>query len=139
MFGVVQWKTKEPFSSDPADWSKGKFVSDTSKPNEGLKEAALSPDGKRLAMIAKIGNRPFELVLAKPGDFQLDKAKPTGVRACKLAWRPDSRELVIVQSDEVCSEAVGSLVSLPVSDPAKHQQLNARGDNPAFEPLSLGG
>jgi len=139
VFGVVQWKTKHAFSSDPADWSKGKFVSDTSKPNEGLKEAALSPDGKRLALIAKIGNGPFELVLAKPGDFQLDKAKPTGVRACKLAWRPDSRALVIVQSDEVCDEEVGSLVSLPVSDPRKQQELNASGDNPAFEPLSLGG
>jgi beta-lactam-binding protein with PASTA domain len=138
-FGVVRWKTKKPFSADPADWSKGKFVTDVSKPGEGVKEAALSPDGKRLAMVVKTGDRPFQLVLAEPGDFLLTNANPTSVRACKVEWRPDGRELVVVQADEVCAEDVGSLVRLPVKSPDDQTQLNAAGDNPTFQPLTLGG
>ncbi len=139
VFGVVQWKSKKAFSADTADWSKGRFVTDTSKPGEGVKEAALSPDGKRLALIARTSSTPFRLVLAKPGDFLLTKAKPTAVRACKLAWRPDGRDLVVVQADEVCSESVGTLSRLPVNDPKQLRQLNASGDNPVFQPLTLGG
>jgi beta-lactam-binding protein with PASTA domain len=139
VFGVVQWKSKKPFSADAADWGKGRFVSDVSKPGAGVKEAALSPDGRRLALIARTVNSPFRLVLAKPGDFLLTKAKPTAVRACKLAWRPDGRDLVVVQADEVCSESVGTLSRLPVNDPKQLRQLNASGDNPVFQPLTLGG
>jgi beta-lactam-binding protein with PASTA domain len=139
-FGVMRWKSKEPFSPDAADWGKGKIVTDLSKPNEGVKEAALSPDGKRLAMIAKIGDRPFELVLAKPSDFFLTNARRTGVRACKVNWRPDGRELVVVQADENCFEPVGSLVRVGARNPEEDQdQVNARGDNPVYQPLDLGG
>jgi hypothetical protein len=46
---------------------------------------------------------------------------------------------VVVQSDAVCSEAVGSLLQLPVDDPQKGQDLKAEGDNPVFQPLTLGG
>ena len=73
-----------------------------------------------------------------PGDFLLTNAKPTGVRACKLAWRSDGRELVVVQADEACGEEVGALVRLPVADPKQQTELNASGDNPAFQPLTLG-
>jgi beta-lactam-binding protein with PASTA domain len=137
VFGVVRWKSRTPFSPNPDDWSAGKFVTDTSTPNDGVKEAAISPDGKRLALIGRKGNGPFELLLGKPGDF--DNAKSTGVRACKLAWQPDSRALAIVQSDAVCSDPLGSLVRLQVDDPTKQDELNANGDNPVFQPLSLGG
>ena len=139
VFGVVRWKTKVPFSADPADWSKGKFVTNTDSPNEGVKEAALSPDEKRLALIARTGNGPFELYITKPNNFQLTNTKSTGVRACKLAWQPDSRELVVVQADEVCNEKVGALVRLAASDPKDQRELNAHGDNPVFQPLKLGG
>jgi beta-lactam-binding protein with PASTA domain len=139
-FGVIRWRSKEPFSPDAADWGKGKVVTDLSKPNEGVKEAALSPDGKRLAMIAKIGDRPFELVIAKPNDFFLTNVRRTGVRACKVNWRPDGRELVVVQADENCFESVGSLVRVGARNPEEDQdQVNARGDNPVYQPLDLGG
>jgi beta-lactam-binding protein with PASTA domain len=139
-FGVVRWRSKKPFSPDPADWGKGKFVTDRSKPNEGVVEAALSPDGKRLAVIAKTGDRPFELYLTKPNDFFLTEARATRVRACKVNWRPDGRELVVVQADENCFESVGSLVRVQANNPTRGQdQVNALGDNPVFQPLELGG
>ena len=46
-FGIVQWTTEKPFSTDPADYSEGKIVTDTSKPDQGVLDAAISPDGKR--------------------------------------------------------------------------------------------
>ena len=48
---MVRWKTKKPFSANPDDWSKGKLVTDTSKPGEGVLDAAISPDGKQMAVV----------------------------------------------------------------------------------------
>jgi beta-lactam-binding protein with PASTA domain len=139
-FGVVQWRSRVPFSSNPDDWRRrGKFATDTSKPGQGVKEAALSPDGERLALIARTGDGPFQLLLAEPGDLLLTNAETTGVRACKVEWRPDGRELVVVQADELCQESVGALVRVPVRNPQDQTQVAAAGDNPTFQPLTLGG
>ena len=100
-FGMVQWKTKKPFSANPDDYSKGEIVTDTSKPGEGVLDAAISPDGKRLAVVNLGANGRAELFVTKRNDFKLAEAKKLGVRACKVIWRPDSVDLVIVQSD-VC-------------------------------------
>jgi len=137
-FGMFRWRSRKAFSPDPEDWGTGRLVTDTSKTNEGVLDADFSPDGKRLALVSNQGGGPFQLYLAKPGDFLLTNAKPTGVRACKLAWRSDGRELVVVQADEACGEEVGALVRLPVADPKQQTELNASGDNPAFQPLTLG-
>ena len=138
-FGVVRWKTSTPFSADPNDWGPGRFVTNTDTPNEGVREAVLSPDGKILAAIARRGDRPFELFLTKPGNFALTNAKSTGVSACKVAWQPDSRGLVIVQADETCEgQAIGTLAHLNVQDPTQIVDLKADGDNPAFQPLPGG-
>jgi Tol biopolymer transport system component len=136
---MVRWRSKKPFSPDAKDWGHGRFVTDLSKSNEGAIDAVLSPDGKQLAVISNQGGGPFQLYLAKPNDYLLTSAKPTSVQACKVAWRSDGEQLVVVQADEACSQDVGSLVRLPVSDPKQQQQLNAQGDNPAFQPLKLGG
>jgi beta-lactam-binding protein with PASTA domain len=138
-FGMVRWRSKKAFSPDAKDWGHGRFVTDLSKSNEGAIDAVLSPDGKQLAVVSNQGGGPFQLYLAKPNDYLLTSAKATGVQACKVAWRSDGVELVAVQADAICSQDVGSLVRLPVSDPKSQQQLNAQGDNPAFQPLTLGG
>jgi PASTA domain/WD40-like Beta Propeller Repeat len=136
-FGIVRWRSKKAFSPDTADWGKGKFVTDTSVPGQGAIDAAISPDGRRLALVARSGNRPFRLVLAKAGDFAMTDAKQTQVRACKVQWRPDGRELVVKQADEFCVEEIGSLVRVPVNDLSKETQVTGAGDNPVFEPLKL--
>jgi Tol biopolymer transport system component len=142
IFGVVRWKTDNAFSADPNDWTAGKFVSNTDKVNVGMREAVLSPDGKVLAAIARTGSGPFELYLTKPGNFALTNAKSTGVSACKVAWQPDSRGLVIVQINELCEGAnaeIGTLAHVPLDDPQKTFDLKVNGDNPVFEPLVPGG
>ncbi len=135
-FGIVEWKTSKPFSTDTADYKPGRFVTDLSKPGEGVLDAALSPNGKRLAII-NVGpsGRP-ELLFAKPGDFLLTDAKPAGVIACKVIWRPDGKELVVVRADD-CGAATGELVRLPVASPRDDQtSLKLKGDNPVFQPLA---
>jgi hypothetical protein len=125
-FGVVRWRSSKAFSADPSDWRGGGFVA------EDAREAAISPDGKQLAAIALRGGA-FQLVLTEAGDLALENAKPTNVRACKLAWL-GATDLVVVQADKLCDEAVGALVRLPVSDPRKLTQLRAKGDNPVARP-----
>jgi WD40-like Beta Propeller Repeat len=136
-FGMVQWKSQTPFSSNPDDWSKGEIVTDTSKQGEGVLDAAISPDGKQMAVVNLGGNGRAELLLAKRGDFLLADAKKLGVRACKVIWRPDGVELVVVQADDCIRSETGDLVRLPVKSPKDQQQLRLGGDNMAFQPLAV--
>ena len=137
-FGMVQWKTDKPFSTNPDDYSAGKFVTDTSTPLEGVLDAAISPEGKRMAIVSVGGNGLAELFLAKPDDFLLQDAKPLGVRACKVIWRPDGKELVVVRADDCTGSPTGELIRLPPDNPKDQRSLKLSGDNPVFQPLTTG-
>jgi beta-lactam-binding protein with PASTA domain len=138
-FGIFRWKSKKAFSPDPKDWGKGKLETDVSKGNEGVLDAAWSPDGTRLALVSNQGGGPFQLYLGKKDDFLLTAAKPTTVRACKVAWRSDGQALVVVQADEDCQESVGALVRFSAANPKDDQtEVGFNGDNPVFQPLTLG-
>jgi beta-lactam-binding protein with PASTA domain len=136
-FGMVEWKTKKPFSANPDDYSKGEIVTDTTKPGEGVLDAAISPDGKQMAVVNLGGNGRAELFMTKRGDFLLADAKKLGVRACKVIWRPDGVELVVVQADDCINSVTGDLVRLPVANPKEQQQLRLGGDNMVFQPLAV--
>jgi hypothetical protein len=134
-FGIVRWTTKKPFSADPDDYSAGKLETDTSRPGQGVLDAAIAPDGKRMAVVNLDGDGP-ELLLAKAGDFRLADAKPLGVRACKVIWRPDGRELIVVRADDCLGSTTGELIRVPVRTPKQQVSLKLRGDNPVFQPLA---
>jgi WD40 repeat protein len=139
VFGIVRWKVKADkpaFSPNPDDWSRGHFVTDISTPGKGVFDAALSPDGKHLAMITNLGSSFFRLVLAKPGDFLMTQAKPTSLHACKLAWRSDSQQLMVVEADALCQEGVGSLVRFDINNVNSQQQIGALGNDPEFQPIA---
>jgi beta-lactam-binding protein with PASTA domain len=136
-FGMVRWKSKTPFSTDAKDWSKGRFVTDVSTRNHGVIDAAVSPDGTRLALVSNLGGSFFRLSFAKPDDLLMNKAKSTKLPACKATWRADSLELAIVQADDSCQQDVGSIARLPVADPQSLTTLAPRGDNPTYQPLTL--
>jgi beta-lactam-binding protein with PASTA domain len=137
-FGIVRWTTKKPFSTDPDDWSAGKFETDVTTPGVGVLDAAISPDGKKLAIINLGKNGRPELFLTKPGDFLLQQAKPLHAIACKVIWRPDGEQLVIVRSDNCFTAATGELIRLPLDDPSAQRSLKLSGDNPVFQPLAAG-
>ena len=141
--GIMRWRLKQgkdPFSSNPSDWSKGRFVSDIERPNKIMIDATISPDGKQIAMISNLGSSRFQLFLGDVKDgFDIEKAKKTNVRACKVVWRSDGRELLVIQSDAICNEKVGALVRVGVTDLRVGEQLNASGDDPVYQPLTLEG
>ena len=52
-FGMVEFTTEKPFSAKPEDWDNKGFVTDTSKPGEGVIDEVVSPDGKQLAAVVQ--------------------------------------------------------------------------------------
>jgi len=142
-FGIVRWKVKDgkpAFSADTADWSKGHFLTDTDTPEKGVLDAEVSPDGKRLALISNQGSSAFRLWLADdPNDFALSSAKQTAVRGCKVTWRGDSQELLVVQGDEACKEDIAVITRVPADDVRNQKELNPSGDDPSYQPLTIGG
>jgi hypothetical protein len=140
-FGMVRWKVrngKPAFSPNTADWTGGHFVTDVGTTNKGVIDAAISPDGKQLALISNQGASFFRLWLAKPGDFLLTKAKPEPVRGCKATWRGDSQELIVQQGDATCDPGPGALIRVPANDVRKQEALSVVGDDPAYQPFVLG-
>jgi dipeptidyl aminopeptidase/acylaminoacyl peptidase len=135
-FGIVRYRSKRAFSARKADWGKGTLVTPLS-PGKGVRDAAISPDGKHLAAIANIATPTPELYVTTPDDLELRKTKPL-IAACKVMWI-DSHILALVKFGDDCSQDVGEIVSVDVADPTKTSPLAAVGDNPAFEPLSAGG
>lgn len=138
-FGIVRWKSGTPYSANPDDWTRGRFVSDTSQPGRGLLDATLSPDGRQMA-VARIGaSGRGELFVTKAGDFDLVDARRMGVAACKVIWRPDGRELLVVRADDCLASATGELVLVPIDAPRQQRSLRLTGDNPSFQPLTAAG
>ncbi|WP_028067015.1 PASTA domain-containing protein [Solirubrobacter soli] len=142
-FGIVRWKVKADkpaFSVDPADWTKGKFLTDTDTSGKGVLDAEVSPDGKRLALVSNLGSSFYRLWLADDKeDFALSSAKPTAVRACKVTWRGDSKELLVVTADAECREDVASVERIPANDVRDKKELTPTGDDPSYQPLTIGG
>jgi beta-lactam-binding protein with PASTA domain len=142
-FGIVRWKVKQgkpAFSEDEADWSKGKFLTDMDNANKGVLDAEVSPNGKQLALVSNLGTSGFRLWLADdPEDFALSSAKQTTVRACKVTWRGDSKALLVIQADEGCSESRGEVIRINAASVRDQKELNPTGDDPSFQPLTIGG
>jgi hypothetical protein len=134
-FGMLRFTTKTPFSANADDWSKGKFVGDLSQSGQGIIDMSISPDGKRMAVVTNLpsASTGFQLLLTTPGDFALEKAKATGVRACKATWRPDSLEVAVVQSDN-CEDGTGDIARVDVKT-LKSKTLKLGGDSPAYQPV----
>jgi hypothetical protein len=139
---MVRWRLrsgKPAFSADPADWGNGHFVTDLSQKGKGAIDAEIAPDGKQLAVVANFGTGAFRLWLAKdPNDFLLTSATLTPVRACKVAWRGDSQELMVIQSSATCGEEVGSLIRVPANSVRDAKTLNPSANDPSYQPVNIG-
>jgi hypothetical protein len=137
-FGIVRYKSKRAFSASKADWGKGKFVTPLS-PDKAVIDAAISPDGKRLAAVANLATPAPQLYITTPDDLELRKTKPL-IAGCKVMWI-DSQILAVVKFGDNCDESanIGEIFSINVADPTKISPLAPIGDNPTFEPLSAGG
>ena len=95
-------------------------------------DAAISPDGKQMAVVANFDERGrSELLIAKPDDFLLADAKDARRAGLQGDWRPDGHELVVVAGRRLLHATTGELVRLPVADPTSRQSLRLDGDNPS--------
>ena len=141
-FGIVRWRVKSgkpAFSPDLADWTNGRFLTDTDTPNKGVLDAAVSPDGKRLALISNQGSSAFQLWLADdPQDFAMSSAKRDagarlqGVVAQRqqgAADRPGRRAV-----PGGCRGRAARVRSTTCANP---KELNVAGDDPSFQPLTV--
>jgi hypothetical protein len=109
-------------------------------PSKYVQDAAISPDGETLALLANFSSDSFVLFLTAPNDFKLN-ADPQrlGATGCKLAWRSDSRELAVVQADQACIQDTGPITVVPIGGGGRPRQLSPDGDDPSYQPVDLGG
>lgn len=139
-FGIVRYTADQPFSPRADSWKGGDFVTPLdAKGGTGVRDIAVSPNGKQLAVVSNIDSPEFRLAFTAPDDLGLEKAKRRPVQACKVVWRPDGKEVVIVQAGERCDQATGQLLRLAADKVADAVPLSASGDNPSFQPLVDGG
>jgi beta-lactam-binding protein with PASTA domain len=136
-FGIVEYTTKKAFDPTPADWKKKGFVTDTSDPRKGVIDAAVSPDGKTLAVIANFETPTFSLYLTKPNDWSLSQAKlvPAG-QVCKVNWRSDSQELVVTKASD-CQPGSGTpfdVYRVNAKDPSRQKHVASGANDPVYQP-----
>ena len=82
------------------------------------------------------------MVLAPRGDYALAApAKVTAVAGCRVAWRPDGLALAVVVAQASCtSDPIGDIGVFNIHNLAGiPKAIATNADNPAWQPLSLGG
>jgi beta-lactam-binding protein with PASTA domain len=116
-FGLVEFRSSRPFSTNASDWSGPQLMTDDSVSQEGVIAGAYSPDGTQVALVgASSGNGP-ELFLASARSFEqgsgngkpytLAQAQTTGIAACSVTWRSDSLALAVVTPTNTCYSSQG--------------------------------
>jgi beta-lactam-binding protein with PASTA domain len=136
-FGILRYRSTHPFSTDPADW-RGTLATDTSVNGRGVIAAAYSPSGTSVALISNSGLPRFQLHVTGVGDLRRLNS-PLPVRACEVAWRPDGRELAVVQSDDDCARPLGEIVRVDPQRPRTTVTVSNGGRHPAYQPLTYAG
>jgi hypothetical protein len=137
VLGMVRYRSSTPFSTNPQDWHGGTFVTPHSQPTKGVLDASFSADGKQIAEIDNFnGSGQFRVSLIKPGDLQLEHRKKLNVIGCKVIWRPDGKDLLVVHTTNCAQEITGELLRIPLDDPQDQRHVASVGDNPAYQPLT---
>jgi beta-lactam-binding protein with PASTA domain len=138
-FGLIEFLSNVPFSTQGSDWGSGQMVTDDSHPGQGVIAGQWSRDGK-LGLVANFGTLIFHLALTSTNDFTLQHAKFTAQRACQLSWRSDGKEIALMVADSACKTPTGDVVGVMTSSPDAPPKPNAtNATNPSWQPVSLGG
>ena len=137
-FGLLRFVATVPFAASPTRWSTNGTLATPTTAGQGVLAAQISPNGASLAVISSLGTGSFRVGLTKPKDLSMKKLKLLPLRGCDVAWRSDSEELAIVQSDPACSSPMGSIVGLDPSKPRDLRMLAFTGEHPSWQPVRLG-
>jgi hypothetical protein len=137
-FGLLSFEATVPFAANPARWSTNGALATPTAGGQGVLAAQISPDGATMAVISNLGSGSFRVGLTAPKDLSLKKLKLLPMRGCDVAWRSDSAELAVVESDAACREPMGSIVGLEPSKPRELRMLAFTGEHPSWQPVRLG-
>ncbi len=137
-FGILRYRSSRAFSADPHNW-RGELVTDTSVLGRGAISAAYSPSGDDVAIVANFGLKRFQVFVTGAGALRDFDAPALPVRGCEVAWRPDGRELAVVQSDDQCGRPVGQIVRLDPARPRVTTTVSSGGRHPGYQPLTYAG
>lgn len=137
-FGILRYRSAASFSTNPHRW-RGELVTDSSVLGRGAISAAFSPSGSQVAVVANFGLRRFQVFVTASSALRDFDAPALPVRGCEVAWRPDGRELAVVQSDDQCGRPVGQLVRVDPKRPRATITVSSGGRHPGYQPLTYAG
>jgi dipeptidyl aminopeptidase/acylaminoacyl peptidase len=137
-FGLLRLKTDERFSTRAGDWRGGGSLRTPAQPRRGVAAVAVDPSGERLALVSSHATSRFQIVLTTPDDLALENAKVLPLQGCDVEWRPDGKELAVVQSDNGCRNIRSRIVRVSPTDPRALTTVVLRGRDPAWQPIELG-
>ena len=139
-FGMFRWRSKKPFSPDPKDWGSGKLVTDTSKANEGVLDAAWSPDGTQARAGLQPGRRAVPALPRQEGRLPADRA-PSRPRCARARSRgaATARRSWSCRPTRAARSPSARSSRFSAKNPKDDQtEVGFNGDNPVFQPLTLG-
>jgi beta-lactam-binding protein with PASTA domain len=140
VFGLIEFKSNVPFSTQASNWGQGSVVTDISHSGQGVIDGEFSPDGKQVALVSNLGTSDFHVFLAAANDLMMAHATALPVHACQVAWRGDGQQLALMQADSACSQADGDIVEVnPSSQRITETPIATVAANPQWRPVSPGG
>ena len=137
-FGLLRFVTTVPFAANPTRWSTNGTLATPTGADQGVLAAQISPDGTSMAVISDLGGGSFRVGLTTPKDLSLKKLRLLPLRGCDVAWRSDSLEIAVVESDPACHTPIGSIVGLEPTKPRQLRMLAYTGEHPSWQPVKLG-
>ena len=137
-FGLLRLKSDTRFSTRAGDWRGGGSLRTPAQPRRGVAAVAVDPSGERLALVSSHATSRFQIVLTTPDDLALENAKVLPLQGCDVEWRPDGKELAVVQSDNGCRNIRSRIVRVAPASPRELTTVVLRGRDPAWQPIELG-
>jgi beta-lactam-binding protein with PASTA domain len=138
-FGLLSFSSSVPFSGQASNWGQPTLETNASVAGQGIFAGAISPDGKKMALVAGSSNSGFNLFIVKPNDFNPTQQDELPVTACQISWRSDGKELAVMQPNGLCTPAAaGKIMGVELSNPENLATLAPLGAHPAWQPV-LGG
>ena len=140
-FGLLAFNSNVPYSTQGSDWGHGTLQTNDAVSGEGVVAGAVSPNGKKMALVSNIGTgNNFFLYIVPAGNFQPNASQQLPVSACQVSWRSDSQEVAVMQPNGMCtSTALGTISAISLANPLSPRTLTSLGAHPAWEPVPTGG
>jgi beta-lactam-binding protein with PASTA domain len=146
--GLLRLATGTPFASAADQWTGGEGL--VTPDDLQVRAAAFSPDAKRIAVVSNLRYGFFYVSIVAKGELgKLKKLAKPALLGCDVDWRPDGKELLVVQAGLDCGDsnavdadgnaaaAVGPIVRAPVANPMLMHTVALMGRHPSYQPIGL--